>query len=299
MAVTVFLRGGLGNQLFQYATGLYLSRKQDEPLSLRHDLLPDSWDSILGVFRCPVQLDSFKFEGSLWCKNSQPIGKTHLLSKFLQLQRMLADRLPNLFLRLGILAGEVRNPLDFLSERPIRIVNAYCSSSWPALMLGEQLRTQIEEIVNPSPIFVELSEQARLTRPIVVHIRLGDYLRLSDLYGSTDYAAIWSEISRINHSKKAAVWLFTDSPSDLPEGMADRLGVSRVIGPETIESPLENLVLMSSGSHLVAANSTFSWWAAFLKGEGNHVSFPDSSNSVHSIFSDEMVLKGWRSYGCN
>lgn len=297
MTVRVFLRGGLGNQLFQYAGGLYLSQKQNEELEIRHDLLPNARDSILGVTRFPVQLDRFRFKGTLTCKVSQPEGKTHFLSKILQLQRVLADKVPKLFLRLGVLAGEVSKSPDFLSIRSIRTVNAYCTTSIPAVMLGESLRKQIRDVVNPSAMFLDLSKQASVSGPIIVHIRLGDYIGLPHLYGATDYDSIRKEIFRVKKSNSAPVWLFTDSPSDLNLGIKESLGISKIIGPDTIENPVENLVLMAAGSHLIAANSTFSWWAAFLKGEGSHVSFPKTSGSGHNIFSLGMTLKGWSSYG--
>jgi hypothetical protein len=297
MTVRVFLRGGLGNQLFQYAAGMFLSRKQNEDLELRHDLLPNAWDSIMDIPRCPVQLDSFRFEGTLCCNKSQPAGKTHFFSKVLQLQRVLADIAPKLFLRMGVLAGETSNSPDFLTLQSVRTLNAYCTSLIPALMLGESLRKQIRDVVNPSPMFLDLSRQASASSPIIVHIRLGDYLKLSHLFGATDYDAISKEIDRVKNSNFAPVWLFTDSPSDLTHGIEQSLGVSRIVGPDTIESPVENLVLMASGSHFIAANSTFSWWAAFLKGEGGHVSFPKTLGSGHNIFSKDMTLKGWRSYG--
>jgi hypothetical protein len=297
MTVRVFLRGGLGNQLFQYAAGLFLSRKQNEDLELRHDLLPDAWDSILDVPRCPVQLDRFRFEGALVRKAYQPAGKTHFLSKVLQLQRVLADRVPKLFLRLGVLAGETSNPPDFVSLKSVRTINAYCSSSIPAVNLGESLRKQIRDVVNPSPMFLDLSKQAAVSRPIVVHIRLGDYIKLAHLFGATDYEAISKEIARVKKSSPSSVWLFTDSPSDLTQGIEQSLGVSRIIGPDDVSCPVENLVLMAAGSHFIAANSTFSWWAAYLKGEGNHVSFPKASGSGHNIFSEGMTLKGWSAFG--
>jgi hypothetical protein len=299
MTVKVFLRGGLGNQLFQYAAGLYLARKQNESLVLRHDLLPDKWDSISGIPRCPVQLDDFRFDGTLARRNIQPEGKTHFLSKLLQLQRMLADRFPSFFLRLGILAGDSSYPPDFAQLNRIRTVNAYCSSPIPAIGLGESLRRQMRAVVEPSPKFVELAKQASETSPIMLHIRLGDYLNLSKLYGTADYGAISLEVARVKAKKSNPVWLFTDSPSDISVSDLQMLGVTKVIGPETLESPIENLVLLAAGSHLITANSTFSWWAAFLKGEGDQVSIPNDSRSEHTVFSHSMRLKGWVPYGKN
>lgn len=296
MTVTIFLRGGLGNQLFQYAAGLYLSRMQEEELEIRHDLLPIEWDNISGIPRCPVQVGEFKFEGRLSCKMNQPTGGTHFVSKRLQLQRVFADIFPNSFLRFGILAGESKIHPDFSSIGRIRKINSYCFSRVPAQSLGDSLRMQLKEVVNPSSGFLDLVGEAYESAPIIMHVRLGDHLRLTHLYGATDFESVKNEVNRVRELRSRPVWLFSDSPWTLPQGLTESLRVEKIVGPETIESPIENLVLMSLGSHFVAANSTLSWWVAFLKGEGDAVSFPANLGSRANIFSPNMILSGWKSF---
>ena len=57
--VSVFLRGGLGNQLFQYSAGLKISRMTGKKLILRTDLLPIQEDKIGGISRWPNQISEF------------------------------------------------------------------------------------------------------------------------------------------------------------------------------------------------------------------------------------------------
>ncbi len=296
MTVKVFLRGGLGNQLFQYAAGLYLSRKQSENLVLRTDLLPLQKDSIGKVSRFPVQVSDFRFEGNFHHLTNQPPGKTHSFSKILQLQRIVGDKFPRTFSKLGILAGDGSWIPDFEKVKRIWMVNSYATSCQPATLLGDELRNQIRSLINQSHTFTEMSEEVRALRPVVVHVRLGDYRSMVELYGRTNFEKLELVVQRVRESSSNPVWLFTDSPEDINEELIQKLGISRLVGPEQLPNPLENMLLMSLGYRLVCANSTFSWWSAFLKGEGKGVYFPTLTESPITIFSKNMILPGWEAY---
>ncbi len=295
--LNVFLRGGLGNQLFQYAAGVYLSRRQGNNLILRQDLLPATADSIEGISRWPVQITDFKMEGTLIERSHQPSGETNTFSKFMQVQRALGDITGRQLVLFGILAGEKPEKLTFSDLKGIRTINHYCTSKEPATLLGEELRAQIRQILRPTSAFKILFEQARRVRPIMVHVRLGDYASLSHLYGGPNYEAIALEVDRVRKFKSQPVWVFSDSPAEIKEEFANRLGSYMVVGPKALRRPLENLLLLASGENLICANSTFSWWAAFLKGDTSRVSFPEIQDYPVNNFSESMVLGGWVPFG--
>lgn len=294
--IRVFLRGGLGNQLFQYSAGWYLARKQGTKVDFRTDLLPKTPDAIAGVSRWPSQLGEFKNSAIIRCRKNQPTGSTHLLSKILQLVRMLSDLLPDFFIRIGVLAGEKKSSPNLTKLSRLWLIDSYCSSSLPAVSLGEELRGEIADVTNPTATFLELVKEAKEIEPIVVHIRLGDYRSLKHLYGEPQFARIAVLIREINPDFRRPVWLFSDSPEDLDATIRSDLGVSKVFGPEDLVRPIENLVLMSKGSALICSNSTFSWWAAFLMGDRGSVYYPALQGLPNTIFSGGLVLKGWKAY---
>jgi hypothetical protein len=49
---------------------------------------------------------------------------------------------------------------------------------------------------------------------------------------------------------------------------------------------------MAKGGGLICSNSTFSWWAAFLKVNGGSVVVPNYAAMVN-VFSERMVMDGW------
>jgi hypothetical protein len=296
MTISVYLRGGLGNQLFQYAAGLFLSSKQGEPVVYRGELLPLQGDSIGKVSRWPVQLGEFKMRGELVTRFNQPFENTEIISKLLQTQRLVGDLMPSTLQKLGILAGEKTPAPDFKLLGRIHTVNSYCTSKEPALALGLQLKSDILSIVEPTKAFLELMSESEANRPISIHMRLGDYKNLRSIYGKISLESLEKTLWSSTESAGRPIWLFTDSPEDVDGELMKRLRLDRVIGPNHLDRPLENLLLMSRSFALFCSNSSFSWWAAFLMEENRNVYYPVLDSIPVNNFSSAMTLSHWRSY---
>ena len=295
LKLQVFLRGGLGNQLFQYSTGLYLSECFEKELVLRTDLLPISKDEVGGISRWPEQMSGFRHSGTLRNKSNQPENSTNLFSKSMQAMRMLGDLSPSLTRRFNWLTSESKHTLpDRLGE--VTLINSYSSFKHIALEQRSKLREQVSSLVDPSAMFLSNLAELKERNPIIVHVRRGDYIGLENIYGNLTerYYSDAIEILREQVSSHRT-WIFSDSPHELPNCMVKSLGAERVIGPKDIPSPLETLVLMSMGSAIVGANSTFSWWAGFISQAGNPLIAPRISSAGTNNFSNEDErVPGWK-----
>lgn len=291
--VRVFLRGGLGNQLFQYALGLEVSRQSGRSLVIREDLLPLTEDTISGISRWPNQLPSFAHSGSTRARSHQPNGGTNLFGKIMQLQRMIGDRAPRLLGMLGFYAAETKefHPLGASLPR-ISSINGYASSRSYALLAKTELKSQLNDLKSPSPQFKELYSDSMLNKPAVVHLRLGDYQALTEIYGELEEKYLADALSEVN-STSHPIWLFTQDVEQAPEWIMELLKPERVIDNRVISNPLENIILMSIGSSLVCSNSTMSWWAAFLHRCPENVVAPRFVGKTN-IFTGDMMLEGWR-----
>lgn len=281
----VFIRGGLGNQLFQYSTGLAISEKSGKNLVIRGDLLPEHEDSIAGVSRWPNQIVSFKHSGQVRTVSFQPPGKTNLNGKAMQIMRLLGDGFPGLTKSLGWISGENSNQMPPKNSDSVRLINSYSPYKEIAWANRARLRSEINSIVEPTMGFLELLKELQSQPTIIVHLRQGDYLKLQHLFGKPSIAYLGSALDALSSSiPDARLWLFTDSPAETPSDLIGLLRPDRQIGPEELSRPIENLVLMSKGSALVAANSTFSWWASLLCDENAPVIAPRISGSLVSNF---------------
>jgi hypothetical protein len=291
--IHVFLRGGLGNQLFQYALGLHVSITQDKKLVIREDLLPESEDEIGGVSRWPNQISHFQHSGQNFTRSHQPESDTNLFGKFMQAQRMLGDSVPGLLLRIGIYGAETSGLLgDEFLTRNLRTINGYAASRFFALAQRQVISDQVHAIKNPSRTFESLDSEIRAKGPIVVHLRMGDYLSLAEIYGNISAKFIQEGLASLSGTDHPPTWIFTQNEDDLGRDLLETINPERVIDSKVLNRPIENLMLMSHGGGLICSNSTLSWWAAFLTVNQQSVIVPRYGGKANA-FAPDTTLDPW------
>jgi hypothetical protein len=107
------------------------------------------------------------------------------------------------------------------------------------------------------------SSRAIKDKPIIVHIRLGDYLS-EESFGivTTDY--ISESLALLNASSSVQpIWVFSDQKDLAEELFPQEFLADAVWIPEIDSNPMATLSIMRLGTGYVIANSTFSWWAAW------------------------------------
>ena len=105
---------------------------------------------------------------------------------------------------------------------------------------------------------------AEESKPLVVHIRLGDYL-LEKNFGvpsKTYYRDAISQFMEANQNR--AIWLFSDNLNEAKVFLDPKYESKVRTFPELQNSTYKTFQVMKLGSDFVIANSTFSWWAAYL-----------------------------------
>lgn len=266
----VFLRGGLGNQLFQYAAGLHLSKIFELPLIIRHDLLPAKPDVFLGAGRWPEQISTFHHSGTLISSENQPYKKTNLSSKWRTLRYELFGRDPMLSSKLGYLTDPVQDDFGFeelvanLPKNKNIILDGYFQTLFFALPRRDRIRKEI--------IGENLENQIETRDATGIHIRLGDNLwqKPGLLQHYQDYysRAVRKAISL--HGKKSKFAVFSDQ-EDIASQIMRSIECDWQIVRTPPSHPLEALKLMSSCNGLVSSSSTLAWWAGFLQEDWSRV----------------------------
>jgi hypothetical protein len=269
----VLLMGGLGNQLFQLAAGLSFS--SDDTL-----LIDDLGKPRRNEQNLP-ELQSFTLPGN--------VRVVHIDPPFLISQKML-----NYGIRIGArsktkniqieLIEKTSNLLKFLNRRKFASLKLSCgtgydpefSPSLKAINVGYfQSYKYLENadvmskmmslgLANPSRTFLALEEKINKSSPIIVHIRLGDYVAESS-FGIPSKSYYGNGISLIDQNySQSPIWVFSNEPSKalnfIPESYHSRV----FLVPNEGLSSAETLELMRKGCSYVIANSTYSWWAAML-----------------------------------
>ena len=123
---------------------------------------------------------------------------------------------------------------------------------------------------------------------ICVHIRRGDYVAQSDYHPilKNDYYS--SALSGMN----GKIFFFSDDYEWCRDNMLDAFPGSFVVEKM---NPYVSLCLMSKFKKFVIANSSFSWWAAWLSGEHSDVVSPSQwfgKMMPHST--EDLYCKGWK-----
>ena len=278
--VRIFLTGGLGNQLFQLAAVMYYANSRTIELDLvnskpRRNSKGKAEILTLGV---PDQIELLTKE------------KGKIVSKIIG-YNLRSGYLPQRF-ETFFLFKFLRNGLSSLALFPFlrKIFSVKVSSnlgSDPKLKSSDSNEIIIgyfqTEIVAKKvrgikdflfhgvceDLYQEYWKLSQEEQPLLVHVRLGDYLGeanfgiLSPKYYESSIEHLWKS----GNFKK--IWLFSDQPDDaifrIPKDLREK---TRLIESENLESA-ETLRIMTVCKGFVIANSTFSWWAAYLRRDAN------------------------------
>lgn len=100
-----------------------------------------------------------------------------------------------------------------------------------------------------------------------------------------------------------SIVIFTDNLEKTKKFIANssfHKEVHLIISPQDINSQVENLWLMSNAKSLIGANSSYSWWAAYLSSiEDFNVVFPHPWYRERGVPDQEVIKPGWLSISFN
>lgn len=103
---------------------------------------------------------------------------------------------------------------------------------------------------------------------IGMHVRRGDYVtnsRTKSIHGVLDTEYYFSAITRIRSSiPDAKLFIFTDDFDWVFKEIVSKVNNSECVNINSGGDSFRDMQLMSNCQHNIIANSTFSWWAAWL-----------------------------------
>lgn len=252
--ITVESQGGLGNQLFQVALSLELSKTFSESVQM------DTWrHSVRGARKFEVPCHDLGIQ----VVESHPrfLTSRGLIGKVGRTIRNQIDT------QLYVESGHDFDPSVFYEPHKLRFTGYF--QSWKYSIDSIRLISQFFDEYCHNSKWVKVQNQYLDDEGpwFAVHVRMGDYLTSQGQsnHGSTPvdyYIRAFELISKEYPLARPVV--FSDSP-DLAHRLLE-FSQSRfeIFRPEPSGTALENLLLMSNASAIVTANSSFSWWAARL-----------------------------------
>lgn len=276
-------RGGLGNQLFNVMATLSVAQLHgwDVEVDLRHAAHADS----SGMHSIEALLPSqFRASRLSICG---PAGS--IRSAAHDARRRLSEEVP----RLGPMvrtfaASDLGYESALYNVGPGTRVSGYFQTfAYVQDLDRDELRTSLS-LKSASAAWHALRRELMDQQPVAIHVRRGDYSS-SASFGilSRDYYANAIRLLHL-HLGDRPIWIFTDDPvgasNDFPSA-------ARVIGREV--TPAETLHLMSRSSGLAIANSTLSWWSAWLADATSPVVAPSPWFARQVVDVDALLPPQW------
>jgi len=253
--ICVRLDGGLGNQLFQYAAG--------RALAIRHNtgLLLDTFalnSSARGVTARSLELYHYK--------HASHVSQLSIFrfSKWLRFFPKLTNFVSpwHMF---------VEDGLGFNNEFQLLPDMTYLFGYWQSYRYFSNVECQIVSDLTPvnrmSDTSKALEEKIDSCVSVAIHVRRGDYVSLpsaSELHGSLPIDYYKVAVNKISSTvTDVRYFVFSDDPNWCRENLSlDRSAI--YVTHNTGADSWQDLMLMACCKHHIIANSSFSWWGAWL-----------------------------------
>ncbi len=296
MAIITQLQGGLGNQLFQYATARTLALLQHQAL-----LLDDQWyaQSYEQVTPRQVQLQELSIVGQI--QTCVPIKAPRRIRKILQSVLpispfVLKEKKDKIY------DPRIKNAPAFKNQ------DLYLMGYWQSYKYFESIRLQLlQETKAKKPLHTHyqkyLEQIENSPNAVMVHIRRGDYVHLpvvAQVHGAlpiTYYAQAMQ--SMIAQCPSAPFFVFSDdlawAKDHLPYQDVIQNTITFIQSVSMEHAVVQELALMRSCQHHIIANSSLSWWGAWLcENPEQHVICPSRWMGDRRLSLDDLLPPNWQ-----
>ncbi len=295
--IVVELAGGLGNQMFEYALGRHLAILNGCDLKLdlsrlKRDPLRDYSLNCFNIVEnfaqdCEVRVlkyGSAKLVPFLFFQFvSKILGKLNINSPF-KSPNYVSERSANFSSEILELKGNV-----FLS--------GYWQTEKYFSSIRKILMDEFSFKAPPDADNLQLIERIRAGNAVSVHIRRGDYISnpsIRSLYCCCDEAYYQRAIAEIvPRVSDPHFFVFSDDPEWVSENFATP-GKMTVVNLNKGDRCFEDMRLMSLCQHNIIANSSFSWWGAWLnENPGKVVIAPKNWFNSEKLETEDLIPETW------
>jgi hypothetical protein len=294
MKIQLLLKRGLGNQFFQYAAGLFFARKYGASLTIVRE--PAKFAISFGRPR-PFLLSRFSI--------STPVRDLTAWD------RLMCSVAPSkkpivasarLLSRTAYYAQNYMDDWTFLPTLPIpsSTQTLYLEGNFQAWQyphdVEETIRRELQVKAPAEGPNLEMLQQIRgEENSVSLHLRRGDYVVRSEgpqVMPLTYYEKAIQTIQ--DRVQKPRFFVFSD---DIPFARQNLPQTERITFVEINDeaAPEQDLRLMMACRHNIIANSTFSWWGAWLNpNPAKLVIAPESWENINKdVPYPDLIPSGW------
>jgi Glycosyl transferase family 11 len=286
---------GLGNQLFQYAAGKYYAKRYAAAMKIAVDPARNAQcygyprPFLLSHFQIPVPMEQRSFSDRLLVTDNY-----RLVAASARLRRVS---------RTQLFTEPYEDRYRFLRDLPLErnVETLYLVGYWENNLLVEEVAADLRvDLAFKGPArgkTLEILEQIRQSKnPVSLHVRRGDSMipREGKVVLPMRYYA--DAISIIKERLVDPVFFVFSDDMPLAKEILPRDEQMVFVEHNDDFAAHEDLRLMSSCHHHIIANSTFSWWGAWLNARPDKIVvaprhwFTEMDNYYPSLFPRDWIL---------
>jgi hypothetical protein len=288
--IIIRIYGGLGNQMFQYAFGYAISKKLNSRLII--DAL-DFKNYKIRKFKLPYFPIKFEYISQEDIAIFRHENKTPIIKNiFYKFKKLILNY------------KYVKEPYyhfwpNYNQIKSCSYLDGYWQSEDYFIKYDKELR-ECFNYKNTNPAAINYLKKIQSTESVFIHIRRGDYISneaaykvhgiCSDDYYNTAIKIIESKCSKINY------FIFSDDIDFVKKNMFKYFDNKTFIELDANDdsTDIEELALMASCKHAIIANSSFSWWGAWLIDNSEKVIIaPQKWFADPAIKTDGRLPKSW------
>lgn len=277
--LVIVLRGGLGNQMFQFEAGKLLGRKFNQRV-------------FYSYFYSKREIDSSEKTKTLENLN---IDKIDTLPRILDVGINLLAKLNNIvFSKLFHGKGSnsswahkltnVHAYQPFQLNHKLNLVDAYFQNVkyFQGMSANDLKELSVTKKYIPSMQNQEMLTKIKNSNSVCVHIRRGDYTSskwAQDLLICDESYYVQAMNRLIREASNPVFYIFSNTHSDIEWIKQNYTLPGTVVYVDLENKDFQELYLMSNCKNFILSNSSFSWWAQELATGTGMVIAPDRWNN--------------------
>ena len=269
----IYIHAGLGNQLFQLAAANVLCEDGNYLIDISsfnnaEDFLSKfSFDKKLNIL--PMKKKKFmeqKLINLIIRANYRPNRNQKTQWIYSRADLVSRNILSKIYLKGRTIVTSSNLGFDdqLIIKKPHSYLIGYFQSYvWPSRPINKNFFKDMQ-LTKSNSEFEYYRELSKVEKPLVVHIRLGDYLAqksfgiLSKDYYHDAIESLWDP------NKYEKIWIFSNEPDKVKSYIPGHLSASCRTIDLNLNDAAATLQLMRYGHGYVLSNSTFGWWGAWL-----------------------------------
>jgi hypothetical protein len=252
------LEGGLGNQLFQYAAGRALAHRLGTELLLDTSALISRTP---GVTPRSLELHRFRHAARVAklgeCRVPSWLHHLPAASRWISPWRVFVEKAVSFNTQFAELPDQTYLRGYWQSYRYFKDIAAtLCRELEPVQPLSSQSNAVAAQV------------EAANASSVAVHVRRGDYVSLASaasFHGSLPLSHYTASLGYVRERVEGArFFVFSDDTDWCRKNLSLQENEAVFVGHNVGTDAWQDLMLMSRCRHHVIANSSFSWWGAWL-----------------------------------